>query len=193
MSVLKKIISAVLLIATLVLTLASCDGKNDEPVQNNGKISEDFLRGSYGQKWEGSNGSLDLDGINGSFEELKTILATGGRFWYFGTQPVKYSEEISLEDFKRVKFTIEADRDVTVYLTAGQGGRNITNAKMYELKAGVPTNINLEGVDNTGVYYYVVISPTSEGVKGEFDYRTNAFKEWYQTNYKITNLEYFTK
>lgn len=195
MSVLKKIISTVLLIATLVLALASCDGKSDEPVQNNGKISENFLVKNSVTFWEGDNGAQGGD-LNGSlsFDELTSKLTSGGRIWWFGVQPPKYSEELAVEDFKRVKFTIEADRSVTVYISAGLGELGVVGATRYDLEANKATEIEVEGLAYEGSFdYAVVISPTENGIKGEYNYKTEAFKEWYQTNYKITDLEFYTK
>ena len=73
---------------------------------------------------------------------------------------------------------------MTVYISAGLGELGVVGATRHDLEANKATEIEIEGVAYEGAHNYrIVISPTSEGVKGEFDYKTDAFKEWYQTNY----------
>ena len=193
----KRLISFVLLLTLLVLSFTACNGESDKPVESNGKISEDAFSGKCNVTfWEGTKGVQEDADLNGllTYDELKSKLMTGGRIWSFSADVPEHSEEISLEDFKRVKFTIEADRNVTVYISAGRGELGVVGATKYELQAGKAKKIEVFGaVNEKSVDYRVVISPTENGIKGEYNYKTEAFKEWYQTNYKITDLEFYTK
>ena len=191
----KKIIASILLIATLLLCLVSCNGIGDggkTPSGNNGLIDSKYIEKKFGlYVWEGTKGERATDYAG----HLTTDgLASWNRISDFSISIKKYAE-INGTPLKKVKFDLVADRDVTVYFACGQGGWTTTTpTASATLSANVKKTIEIP-VDytiDTDEIFCVCFSSNSKSWNAN-KYMTPAFAEWTKTQYQITNLELYSK
>lgn len=194
MKTLKRIIAAMLLMTVLVLSLASCNGGggNDKPSNNNGLINSKYIDKEFNYYvWEGTSGEKDVDFLGYVKEDT---LSEWNRTTYFGIGIKKYAE-INGTPLKKVKFDLVADRDVTVYFACGQGGwttttptANVTLSANIKKTIEIPVDYTID----TNERFYVCFA-TNENCWNDNEYRTPFFAEWTKTQYKITNLELYSK
>lgn len=190
MSVLKKIISTVLLIATLVLALASCNGKNDETVQNNGLINSKYYKLYQYTAWEGSDGYKDF---HAELDAPSDMLGEWERCAWLEFKVLNY-DEIDGTPLKKIRFDVVTDRDVTVFFEVGyQGEREIASNITLAANQKKTVELPVDMVMDTDKKIITMIFARSNGGYDDLGFGSSAFKEFYQTQYKITNIEFYSK
>ena len=195
MSALKKIISTVLLIATLVLALASCNG-GDEGIKNNGLLDESVFDKAGVHLWKGDGREVQFDAEVGTmpWEQVKEKLTSGGRLGWFNFY-FKYA--VVNKTITKVKFTIEADRNVTVCFAGSHIGVNdalMTALKTVSLNAGEKTEVVLEPdyfVDIKYANFQITLFP--DNTRNYYKLSEAERVEWAKTVYKITNIELYAE
>jgi len=183
-----------LLMTVLVFSLASCNGgggNNNNPVASDGKIDSKYINEKSSiYYWTGTNGGKNVNLISGATEE---DFANWNRIMYFDIDFLNYPE-IENKPLKKVKFDIVADRNVTVYFCCGYDGYGSPIVADASLVANQKTSVELPldlKVEPTE-WFTIYFMRTPQGEKGQ-GYTTSAFAEWYQTQYKITNIECYSK
>ena len=198
----KKILSILLLLSMLLCTFCACgDEENEEGVKAlSGEVGEDLYEGFVVYRSLASNGSGVIE--FGSFSEYKEKANNKkDHLFYFGCV-LKNSTEFDGKDKKKVAFTIEADKDVSVcFGLATPDG--FAAEKNVSLKANEPAKIELEygkeeviEKDEDSRSFAVAIYPNEaktyykDNTRKEY---VDGFDKWSETKYIITEFDVFVK
>ncbi|MBO5416757.1 MAG: hypothetical protein J6A83_09030 [Clostridia bacterium] len=195
MNTIKRIVAVLLLVSTLVLALASCNG-GDEGIKNNGLLDESlFDAGRYSTFNRTVGAYINHDSVGKqSWGTVKNDLAEGRKVATFSFY---FKRAVVDKTITKVKFTIEADRNVSVCFAGSRIGVNdalTTVLKTVSLNAGEKTDVVLEPnyfVDIKYPTFNVGIYPDDTR-----NYRALSdadYLEWNQTVYKITNIELYAE
>jgi len=187
----KRLISFVLLLTLLVLSFTACNGKSDEPVQNNGLINSKYYK-IYGYTvWRGSDGYKDF---HNEVKKPLDLMSEWGRTAWIELKVLNY-DEINGTPLKKIQFDVVADRDVTVCFGCGYDGLNspvvttcifkANQKKTVTLPLNATMNVEEKWID---IHFF----RTNDGWD-DLGFGSAAFKEFYQTQYKITNIELYSK
>lgn len=196
----KKFMCFMLAALMLVLGVA-CDGSsgngNDDPVKNSGELTADGVERVSLYQWKDNawydTDSEDLDEDNWTYDDLKSALADGGRWSMIVVTP-KAMRSFNGKKASKVSFTVEADRDVTVYFRVGfyTGDNTVPVTKKVDLKAGVKQDLvfdlNADYVSEKG-FQIRFNQVDNTGYLGGYVANSPAFTVWTSAVYKVTNLK----
>ena len=193
----KKILSLLLIAVMLLACLVAC-GDDSERISSSGELGDDALKDFFVDAWnEGASKNGDSQTVVTSsdgktFSEFKDILAQGGRFLWFSFR-IKDVKELEGKKLSKITFTIEADRDVSVFFSARCGADKDVPYQEVKLTANTVKNVTID-FENYADYAGKLCSIYfGDDAKTGYAYGTAAFEQWSQAEYKITNFKVICK
>lgn len=200
----KKILSILLLLSMLLCTFCACGDKDKEE-------GVKALSGEVGEElYEEFVVDVDYEPIPqrlptkcASFSEYKEE-AEGKKDNLYGFYcVVKNSTEFEGKEKKKLSFTIEADRDVSVCFGLFGVDLGFAAEKTVDLKANTPTKVELEYDDGEEIgkteesrFFAVQLFPDEAKTyykdKTQKEY-VDGFDKWSKTKYIITEFDVFVK